>query len=72
MKRDVIPTGLFTRTKYNNMNNYDTWLFEPYEKYYNEMEKLEAHLEQLSEMEEEDQQTYCQIHNLNFGDIQAY
>jgi len=54
------------------MNNYDTWLFEPYEKHYNEMEKLEAHLEELSEMEEEDQQTYCQIHNLNFGDIQAY
>ena len=46
MKRDVIPTGLFTRTKYNNMNNYDTWLFEPYEKHYNEMEKLEAHLEE--------------------------
>ena len=54
------------------MNNYDTWLFEPYEKHYNEMEKLEAHLEQLSEMEEEDQQTYCQIHNLNFGDIKEY
>jgi len=69
----VINTGLFTRTKYNNdMNNYDTWLFEPYEKHYNEMEKLEAHLEELREMEEEDQQTYCDIHNLNFGDIQAY
>jgi len=52
--------------------NYDTWLFEPYEKHYNEMEKLEDHLEKLREMEEEDQRTYCDIHNLNFSDIEAY
>jgi hypothetical protein len=54
------------------MNSYDTWLFEPYEKHYNEMEKLEDHLEELREMEEEDQRTYCDIHNLNFSDIEAY
>jgi len=55
------------------MNNYDSWLFEPYEKYYNEMDKLEQHLEEMRDMdEEEDQRTYCDIHGLKFYEIEEY
>jgi len=79
----VINTGLFTNRswdipeeiKYNKepMNNYDSWLFEPYEKYYNEMDKLEQHLEEMRDMdEEEDQRTYCDIHGLKFYEIEEY
>jgi len=53
-----------------NGYSYDTWLFEPYEKHYNELEKHQEHLEQLCEMEEEeDQQTYCDIHGIEYSEI---
>jgi hypothetical protein len=69
MKRDVIPTGLFTRTKYG----YDEWLnrHNPYDDEYDE--QLEEHLEAMRQMdEEEDQRNYCDDHHLKYNEIQPY
>ena len=72
----MIPTGLFTRTKYNNdMNgvNYDNWLTEPYDKLYEYDEELEEHLEKMREMDNiDDQKDYCDDHHLDYRDIEAY
>jgi len=72
----MIPTGLFTRTKYNNdMNgvNYDNWLTEPYDKLYEYDEELEEHLEKMREMDNiDDQKDYCDDHHLKYRDIEAY
>ena len=69
MKRDVIPTGLFTRT----IHGYDEWLnrHNPYDNEYDE--ELEEHLEAMRQMdEEEDQRNYCDDKHIKFHEIQSY
>ena len=62
MKRDVIPTGLFTRTK--NMNSYDNWLnsTNPYDKDYELEEERAYHLDKIKDMDEEEIHDYL-FHN---------
>jgi len=57
------PTGLFTRTKYNNdMNgvNYDNWLNSnnPYDLADEEEREREYHLEQIEGLDEEEIEDY--------------
>ena len=69
MKRDVIPTGLFTRTIYG----YDEWLnrHNPYDNEYDE--ELEEHLEAMRKMDNiDDQKDYCDDHHLKYRDIEAW
>ena len=59
----MIPTGLFTRTKYNNnMNgyNYDCWLNSnnPYDLADEEEREREYHLEQIEGLDEEEIEDY--------------
>ena len=64
----MIPTGLFTRTKYG----YDEWLnrYNPYDDEIDE--QLEEHLEKMRQMEEEDQRNYCDDHHLKYNEVQPY
>jgi len=65
----MIPTGLFTRTKYG----YDEWLnrYNPYDDEYDE--QLEEHLEAMRQMdEEEDQRNYCDDNHLKYNEVQSY
>ena len=57
-----------------DLTNYDNWLTEPYDRYYETLdEELEEHLEAMREMDdEEDQWNYCDEHNLKYRDIKAY
>ena len=53
--------------------NYDTWLFEPYEKYYNECEeherkedKIIGHLDDISVLKtEEEIEDYLRYHDID-------
>ena len=60
-------------TQYD-LPNYDDWLTEPYDRYYDELdEELEEHLENLRAMDhEDDQRDYCDNHHLKFGEIERY
>ena len=73
-------TGLFNRTcwvipdeiKYN-MNHYDDWLNST-NPYNNELDdELIDHLTEMRDLEtEEDQEEYCEKHDLTFNDIKHY
>lgn len=53
--------------------NYDNWLTEPYDRYYETDEELEEHLENLRAMDyEDDQKDYCEAYKLSFYEIEHY
>ena len=60
-------------TQYD-LPNYDDWLTEPYDRYYDELdEELEEHINNLREMDhEDDQRDYCDDHHLSFLEIQHH
>jgi hypothetical protein len=60
-------------TQYD-LPNYDDWLTEPYDRYYEELdEELEEHINNLREMDhEDDQRDYCDNHNLSFYEIERH
>lgn len=55
------------------MNHYDNWL-NRYNPYDNELDdELIDHLTELRDLEtEEDQEEYCEKHDLTFNDIKHY
>ena len=54
--------------------NYDNWLTEPYDRYYEDIDpELEEHINNLREMDnEDDQRDYCDDHHLKFSDIEHH
>jgi hypothetical protein len=54
--------------------NYDDWLTEPYDRYYEELdEELEEHINNLREMDhEDDQRDYCEAYKLSFYEIEHH
>jgi len=54
--------------------NYDNWLTEPYDRYYEDIDpELEEHVNNLREMDnEDDQRDYCDDHHLKFHDIEHH
>ena len=54
--------------------NYDDWLTEPYDRYYEDIdEELEEHLENLRAMDhEDDQKDYCEAYKLSFYEIERH
>ena len=60
-------------TQYD-LPNYDDWLTEPYDRYYEELdEELEEHINNLREMDyEDDQKDYCEAYKLDYYDIEHH
>ena len=60
-------------TQYD-LPNYDDWLTEPYDRYYDELdEELEEHINNLREMDyEDDQRDYCEAYKIDFYDIEHH
>ena len=53
--------------------NYDNWLTEPYDRYYETDEELEEHLETMRKMDNiDDQKDYCDEQRIKYSDIEAY
>jgi len=54
--------------------NYDNWLTEPYDRYYEDIDpELEEHINNLREMDnEDDQRDYCDEHHLSFYEIEHH
>ena len=60
-------------TQYD-LPNYDDWLTEPYDRYYDELdEELEEHINNLREMDyEDDQKDYCEAYKISFLEIEHH
>jgi hypothetical protein len=58
----------------HDLPNYDDWLTEPYDRYYEELdEELEEHINNLREMDyEDDQRDYCEAYKLDFYEIERH
>ena len=54
--------------------NYDNWLTEPYDRYYEDIDpELEEHINNLREMDnEDDQRDYCDEAGIKFHDIEHH
>ena len=57
-----------------DLPNYDDWLTEPYDRYYEDIdEELEEHLENLRAMDyEDDQKDYCEAYKIDYYDIEHH
>ena len=56
-----------------DLPNYDNWLTEPYDRYYEYDEELEEHLETMRKMDNiDDQKDYCDEQRIKYSEIEAY